>query len=522
MGTHRLLAILRDLRGLIGRALQSVSAVETTPERALYQLVLLTSFSKTRRTIESILELASRGYWGDTSILVRVLFDQCVQVLYIAACPEERARLYAEHSYVARHERLQVLHRLGWIDQPTDEQRQQQAELEVQYERVRANYPHQHRWSGQSLRAMARHVGLSDHYDTIYWLLSNYEHSGVQATGQYSAIAQGGEGLIITEETTEDLSHPLLMAALTYAMLISEIVNQELRLQIDADLTAMRTQVETHGSRRMTQREAILVTLDDVIAWGSELFERSNELFRLLWLSRRKDRDRLEWITLMLGSRCLNGLRVIRRVEGQRCDDQTAVLARGFVESALDLQYLHCDTTRIVDKKEYTLTVEDKVKLFNEYRYIKHKHVGEYFPPSRQDDYERAVTFRVARIGGEHRSAWQGAGRKTLLSELSCAPLSDRERERWRRINHLWNQLSYVTHTNPYQQLYFHNVDHLFSRRVPQLRTGVREDNLLQIAVMGSIEVFLRWNLDIAPATSTDDIYERAIGFVRRLPEVEG
>lgn len=238
-----LLEALKDLRALADRALKSITTVEGTEDRVLFHLVLLTSASKTNRTIESIVELAARGHWADTAILVRAIFDQCVQILYIAEAPEVRARLYAEYSYVARHGRLRLLQRGGF--QPTAEQERQQAELTSQYERVKATYPDKRSWSGRSLKAMATEVGLGDHYDTTYWLLSNYEHSGIQATGQYSMVAPDVAALIITEETTEDLSASLLTSALTYSLLILATIDQEFVLHLEPDLSALRARIET-------------------------------------------------------------------------------------------------------------------------------------------------------------------------------------------------------------------------------------------------------------------------------------
>jgi hypothetical protein len=102
------------------------------------------------------------------------------------------------------------------------------------------------------------------------------------------------------------------------------------------------------------------------------------------------------------------------------------------------------------------------------------------------------------------------------LEELKGAMTAASDAGRLEGINRLFRDLSFFVHTNPNDGAYF-EIDPV--RRKLQLKTKVRIDEVLAMATLGGIDVFLRWALDIEPRTKSDEQYQKAIDLLKRLPE---
>jgi len=221
----------------------------------LYKMLATFFFAKGWKTFQSIYLLCSRQFAEDAAILVRSIFEMVVNLLYISKDPQNRALLFVEFDYIERQKRLDRLSKspddpwgqalLKSVDPATIET------LVSEYNRVRARYPKDWLWSGESTKKMASDVGLAFHYDWIYWVLSDLAHTSPRAVKEY--ISGGRDGLTVGVESTEKDIDRVWFTACRYFLILVDKKNEALGLGFD---DSIRTLTDTlvaiparHGRR---------------------------------------------------------------------------------------------------------------------------------------------------------------------------------------------------------------------------------------------------------------------------------
>src|SRR5262249_44066996 len=140
-------------------------------------------------------------------------------------------------------------------------------------------------------------------------------------------------------------------------------------------------------------RSRIRQAIPDLLEWGAELFARTNQLFRWSWRPQPT-----EIVAVLFGNRACNCLRAIDALQlEQSVDDQIAILTRALVEMALDGAYIHQDTIRVIKKKTYHLSCDDKVRLFRDFKTIMRNKIGVSFPLSDRSTLFAGTAFRKAK-----------------------------------------------------------------------------------------------------------------------------
>lgn len=153
-----------------------------------YEYVMSLLFSKAFKTYKGINILCKEGYGQDAGILLRSLFEIYVNVAYILKDDsEKRAKRYYEYSYIARKRSVELFdeHRLGEKGFKGAEEAIQKNKEEIyeSYNRVKNNYideerkKDEFRWSGKSIKKMARDCGLGTDYAVVYSIFSELVHS---------------------------------------------------------------------------------------------------------------------------------------------------------------------------------------------------------------------------------------------------------------------------------------------------------------------------------------------------------
>ena len=133
-----------------------------------------------------MLELCNQCFVQDGGILLRSLFENLVNLLYIYhSDTEKRIKLYIEYDHIARKHQIDKMEK--WL--PTDpdflaSMPDKKSTLDS-YNKVKANYPHERYWSGKSIKQMAYGVELQYDYDVVYWFLSSLHHSGIRSSSEY-------------------------------------------------------------------------------------------------------------------------------------------------------------------------------------------------------------------------------------------------------------------------------------------------------------------------------------------------
>jgi hypothetical protein len=154
------------------------------------------SFSSARpKSYQAIRVLWREGFAEDAFIIARTIFELALQARYMQEDPKPRARLFAEHDPVMRYRYYWKLKKLGdTVFIPAIESRQQElSNLKQRHDRLKANYPENKGWWGQSIAWLAKHLGknMETQYAAVYWIQSNLVHSGSPSAKEYMKAEQG-------------------------------------------------------------------------------------------------------------------------------------------------------------------------------------------------------------------------------------------------------------------------------------------------------------------------------------------
>lgn len=182
-----------DLAEKVVAKMNSLNASDE--EEFVYKGSMFFFFCKAYKSYQAIRVLWREGFAEDALIIARTIFELALQGRYMQEDPKPRARLFVEHDPVVRYRYYQKLKRSGdTIFLPAIESRTQElSELKQQHDRLKAKYPENKGWWGQSIAWLAKHLGknMETQYATIYWIQSNLVHSGSPAAKEYMKEDQG-------------------------------------------------------------------------------------------------------------------------------------------------------------------------------------------------------------------------------------------------------------------------------------------------------------------------------------------
>ena len=150
----------------------------------LFQDLLAIALVRTVNRLESILILLRVGNPVECAILLRSIFDDLINVLYIEKNPGLRTLLFARQEV---NDYLRFLRRR--VQKDAAEQARYTTEMQDYVGKVSEydkeiskispgfKIPKGKDWSGKNIREMAEAAGLAEGYDHMYWELSGITHS---------------------------------------------------------------------------------------------------------------------------------------------------------------------------------------------------------------------------------------------------------------------------------------------------------------------------------------------------------
>lgn len=193
----------------------------------LYKGLVLYFFAKGWKTYQSIYLLCSKRFAEDAGILTRSLFEMTVNLLYISQRPSDRSKLFCEYGYVQKirlHETLTKSADDEWCKRILASKSPSQLEAELkECNRVKRNYPKPTGWSGESIKKMAKEVGMSWHYDYIYLLLSGLAHTNPGAVRNYLSFDH--EGTLVLQDSPQEEIDRIWRTTCIYFLLILDKMN---------------------------------------------------------------------------------------------------------------------------------------------------------------------------------------------------------------------------------------------------------------------------------------------------------
>ncbi len=209
----------------------------------VYKVLVLHLFNKAWRTFESIYLLCANGYGQEASILLRSLLEVVVSAVYISKEPSSRAILFGEYGYLEKMSFRNALIEYrdenpddAWVAGILDSATARDLEDDRrEYERVKKNYPKKDAWSGESIKDMAKKVGMHFHY-ILYKMFCGATHVSSMGAGRCFAIKD--KTLIFSADGEDDIN-ARWHTACVYFYSIMGPVNETFELHFDDRLKTL-------------------------------------------------------------------------------------------------------------------------------------------------------------------------------------------------------------------------------------------------------------------------------------------
>jgi hypothetical protein len=218
------------LAELAERQVTDVGCLAGTEEEVMWQHISHFILIKSAYSYRALLTLLREGLEHEALVLLRSLVEALINLMYIAKDPHQRARLYLEYDFVARHRVLGALRRHGRSESGAVYRRILESspdkanELTAEYQRVKPHYKNEYLWSGQSISQMAESVGMGWEYDFVYADCCARAHAAANSVNDYFRATEDGL-LADLRPSFEELEWRVFQGACYIARVMS--VNEE-------------------------------------------------------------------------------------------------------------------------------------------------------------------------------------------------------------------------------------------------------------------------------------------------------
>lgn len=147
-----------------------------------FQRLALAFALKSHKTFKAIIYLVKKGLPEPALVLVRSLFEDVVNLAYIAQDPHKLSSLFLNFSVIEKKFYLDNLKEAGLLDKETE--RIWQKEFATEYQNIEADYPNKRYWSGKNIKQMAEATGpeLTRTYYLLYVYSSGFAHGSSSLT----------------------------------------------------------------------------------------------------------------------------------------------------------------------------------------------------------------------------------------------------------------------------------------------------------------------------------------------------
>jgi hypothetical protein len=230
---------LNDAQGIADRleSLAERTAGVMIQDASAYDRVLQLFFSRGRRTFKGITTLAGDGLGEPAMILVRSLYEDTLNLLYIGTNPDELAELYLDYAHIRNFKYLKFIQEvdpeaLAGEDQAT------LAEVEERFKILKERYPKINNWSGLTITDTARKVHMSQPHKTLYKIACDMTHGNVAGVYHFLLVNDNRPIGVEGEDNGELITTALILGLECFRTLMSE-VNGHFELGQDEELLGL-------------------------------------------------------------------------------------------------------------------------------------------------------------------------------------------------------------------------------------------------------------------------------------------
>lgn len=206
----------------------------TIQDASAYDRVLQLFFSKGRRTFRGIRVLTHETLGEPALMLVRPLYEDTINLLYIGTDPDRLAQLYLDYAYIRNYKYLKFVESVD-PDALRDEDRATIEDVEERYRSLKERYPKANSWSGLTITDTARKVHMGEAHQSIYKVACDVTHGNV--SGAYNLLlAEDNRSIGVEDDSPEELADTALVLGLVCFRTILGEVDHHFGLQRGAEI----------------------------------------------------------------------------------------------------------------------------------------------------------------------------------------------------------------------------------------------------------------------------------------------
>ena len=146
------------------------------------KIILSSQVAKMHTTFGAIVILIQKGYGPDAMLLMRSMFNNLVNILWINTTDQKhRAELFINYYKIIRKNKLEIIKRYPERATIFSRLLTEEGDIYKTYSEINSDFPDIYRWSNKSIKQMSKEVGLLWDYDFVYPLASSIEHADVES-----------------------------------------------------------------------------------------------------------------------------------------------------------------------------------------------------------------------------------------------------------------------------------------------------------------------------------------------------
>ncbi len=227
-----------------------------------FSKILLIFLAKNLHRLQSVLILCKKGFAKDAVPLLRVMFEELVDLKYMYA-DKKRIQDYFDYDTYLRLKLGRTLIDHGGESVDREKVKTRNAELEKEWNKVKSRFTYRthdqkekvhKRWTCSGVREVSNAVGFGEAYEYIFGHLSHYIHSNPISANNY-VLGRDGYNVVIGIGTSPQLVREVLPTASMFFVDMLKIVNDEYKMNLDAELKVLVDQLTS--DKKKYEKDAI-------------------------------------------------------------------------------------------------------------------------------------------------------------------------------------------------------------------------------------------------------------------------
>jgi hypothetical protein len=191
-------------------------------DASAYDRVLQLFFSRGRRTFKGITALANEDLGEPAMMLVRALYEDTLNLLYIGTDPDQLAQLYLDYAHIRNYKYLKFIQEVD-PDALRDEDQATLDVVEQRFKAMKERYPKANNWSGLTITDTARRVHMSEPHKTLYKIACDMTHGNVAGVYHFLLVNDNRPIGIDGEDDGELITTALVLGLECFRTLLGEV-----------------------------------------------------------------------------------------------------------------------------------------------------------------------------------------------------------------------------------------------------------------------------------------------------------